>query len=94
MEENVELFLLDGAENLLLGHARPFMVNVGDLVDIGGEIFEVMKKFPLFVDLHGAEMGFISGMYEDIAGREPISIHAFYRKIEVKEDETVENDQN
>lgn len=94
MEENVELFLLDGAENLLLGYAKPFMVNVGDLVEVDGEYFGVIKKFAMLVDPYGAEMGFISGMYEDIAGREPISIHAFYRKIEVKEDETVENDQN
>lgn len=94
MEENVELFLLDGAEDLLLGYAKPFMVNVGDLVDVEGEYFDVIKKFSMLVDPYGAEMNFISGMYEDITGMETIPIHAFYRKIEVKEDATVENDQN
>lgn len=94
MEENVELFLLDGAENLLLGYAKPFMVNVGDVVEVNGEYFDVIKKFAMLVDPYGAEMNFISAMYEDITGREIRPIRTFYRKIKVKEDEIVENDQN
>ncbi len=84
MNDFVELFLLDGTENLLLGYAEPSETSVGDVVDIDGEFFEVSKKFPLYIQLCSDEMAFIAGMYEGITGREIYHIETFYRKLTTK----------
>lgn len=91
MKECVELFLLDGAENLLLGYAEPSKVNVGDIVDIDGEFFEVCKKFPLYIELYGDCLAFITELYGGISGRDIYHIEEFYRKFSTKEREKIEN---
>lgn len=92
MKDLVELFLLDGAENLLLGYAVPSKVSIGDVVNVDGEFFEVNKKFPIYIQLYSDELDFITKMYEDITGREIYHIEDFYHKSTTKEDEHIEND--
>lgn len=86
MNDFVELFLLDGTENLLLGCAKLSHISVGDAVDVDGEFFEVSKKFPLYLEQNGDEMAFIKELYGGLSGRDIYIVEEFYHKCSVKEE--------
>ena len=94
MNNFVELFLLDGAESLLLGYAEPSEVSVGDVVDVDGEFFEVSKKFPLYIELYSDELAFFTEMYGGISGRDIYHIETYYCKQTIKEGNSNERNQD